>query len=1600
MPTVRIGWAMVRDVANMFFVVVLLAIAFGTILGVEQYQWNKTLVKMILAAIFVNFSNLICGIIIDIAHVFTITFLNAISATAGGNLINMFSLDQVHSMVTGEKAGTGDFAIEVLLATIVALGFSVLVAVVMGAYALVMLLRMVVLWVLIILSPLAFAFQALEKTKTYASEWWKEFGNHVLVAPIMVFFLWLTFATLGAGNVIEDLKVAGGDNGFKIEAIGEEENLGGGGTAEEGKAATHVSLSAVTSWTNMAGFLIPLAMMVVGLRRVQQLGVEGGEVLSKAKSFAGDVAKIATGYALGRKLVGGAAKGAAAAGKGAAWYAPGIGGEKWSRGFKREWEAVKGKYYGYAISPTERGREIIGELGEKRGELAKTKDPGRKEELEKEITGLEDELSTQKASGLGRVLGWAAARDVKGQKALAKTESQTETRREIAWKRAGAVSGGSFVGMTSDVNKGLVGRKLAELGQNLGLGEKMVMDSDRVERGWLAGEKARSAAKDKEFETKGELQIMSAPRYKDGRWQIENDTMQDMITRHELGASQYSNGIEIGKSQARLDIIANYKEDQGQRQEKISILQADIDALAESYEERDKVNLGTEEMKQFLKEINKKEARIERMKDEYNEDEDRENDWAEADKIDALQDEIEKDYEIFNKSVVGKEDRLEWLNTQTPSKGNEDAYEAEKKGLQEEIREQRAAEDKRARLLDTFGAEGLLEAIEEKEGQMEEIKKQTLTTMSGVSYDDYLDSQAMSKLAKDQLEGEEKDYAEARLSQKTAYGTDIDMLAGSLENGFYGSEEERAKIEVKKKEVEKRQAAFDGLRDRNKQSSINMENIRKELSDKEAELEEAPEADKPKVQKQIVKLENKFDEEQKSISERQERIVEKAGDLETAKKDLQVSQGQWSSDADALRNGDITVAKKYGDLARQRAKEAKNKGDEEEEKRYLAEGGIWDESVGKIQSGGSSAWAYGAAKAREKETSRLYRYQHNLLLSEAEQRVVWDKRGIDTPKTSLIELVEEAEKDFSQMSYDQFMSNSAKALLEISKKHKDPKKYGKVTDADRAALIGLFKRGFNESWVDDVIIGVMNNTEAKQIIGDAVGWHDAGFTPDKVGDVEMLMATGADIDFVKKNVVVREIKDEAVQEMNMTVAGVYDGMRTGTFKDKEGKEINKDEFKEAIRKYMAKKRRVFTKEQDEIFESLLTTSQGLEESAMKQAFESWDTTPQANWSGADRMVAKVGGISSGMGMNLDFDNSIKTGKFVDRDGKAIGASSLARLKSKVAKELERDKVELNEAEKKLFNGLFDDQVAMSERNRKNFVDDYLNVTRKNQSAFQFFGNIRNEAIAKDHGENAGWTLHHDVGNGETLYDASGTRMARDHVYYDVNKTDTRRRGAAHPHMMIDLGVSDEYGQIAMGLREEEDKVMRGDITDANDFRSTTSRTIQFYMGLSSGDKLSDQKVGDKFSVGKAKSGHKLWEQKNAMLHKQMVDKRKWTNADGNQVSLENETDQTKIEEAVAAQNILKRLYVPKMKANMLDFAMLAANASGITPHEALRSGKINMQIPYVNPATNKVDYFDASNMDKLIKGLNGGVFGFKTNLPDFPKQQVGPAEDDEDLGRK
>ena len=75
------GWTLMRDFANIWFVLVILFIAIATILRIESYQAKKTLSWVIAIALLINFSLPLARVIIDFTNILTLQFIDAI----GGN---------------------------------------------------------------------------------------------------------------------------------------------------------------------------------------------------------------------------------------------------------------------------------------------------------------------------------------------------------------------------------------------------------------------------------------------------------------------------------------------------------------------------------------------------------------------------------------------------------------------------------------------------------------------------------------------------------------------------------------------------------------------------------------------------------------------------------------------------------------------------------------------------------------------------------------------------------------------------------------------------------------------------------------------------------------------------------------------------------------------------------------------------------------------------------------------------------------------------------------------------------------------------------------------------------------------------------------------------------------------------------------------------------------------------------------------------------------------------------------------------------------------------------------------------------------------------
>ena len=95
------GWALMRDISNLFFIFILLFIAIKLILG--DAHAKDMIWKVVLIAIVINFSMLVTDVIIDTSNTLALVFYNQISVT--GDTSSGAKETDALSQVTGNKTG-------------------------------------------------------------------------------------------------------------------------------------------------------------------------------------------------------------------------------------------------------------------------------------------------------------------------------------------------------------------------------------------------------------------------------------------------------------------------------------------------------------------------------------------------------------------------------------------------------------------------------------------------------------------------------------------------------------------------------------------------------------------------------------------------------------------------------------------------------------------------------------------------------------------------------------------------------------------------------------------------------------------------------------------------------------------------------------------------------------------------------------------------------------------------------------------------------------------------------------------------------------------------------------------------------------------------------------------------------------------------------------------------------------------------------------------------------------------------------------------------------------------------------------------------------
>lgn len=190
------AWSMMRNFANVAFVIAFLIIIYSQItsVGLSNYGIKKILPRLIVAAVLVNVSYWICAVAVDISNIMGYSiqdiFISMRNNLVGneGNSWTVGSWSSITGFVlSGGTAltalGIGTYAtiltsaggaIYMLLPILVGVLVSVLIALIIIAA------RQAVITILIILSPLAFVAYILPNTDKYFKRW-HELGSTMLI---------------------------------------------------------------------------------------------------------------------------------------------------------------------------------------------------------------------------------------------------------------------------------------------------------------------------------------------------------------------------------------------------------------------------------------------------------------------------------------------------------------------------------------------------------------------------------------------------------------------------------------------------------------------------------------------------------------------------------------------------------------------------------------------------------------------------------------------------------------------------------------------------------------------------------------------------------------------------------------------------------------------------------------------------------------------------------------------------------------------------------------------------------------------------------------------------------------------------------------------------------------------------------------------------------------------------------------------------------------------------------------------------------------------------------------------------------------------------
>jgi len=205
-PAIQSAWEVFRDLGNILLVFGFIFIGIATILDNATYGAKKTLPKLLMVALTLNFSFFIAGFIIDTGNMFATQFYTQINAgkmltgsfnvseePISSSIMNAIGLTKIYDFETNtmnqstpDTTNQDHWAVTFFASIIL----FIITAFTLGAIAIMLVIRFVILLILLMTSPVGFVGLAgIPIISKYGKKWWSTLTDQTLFAPVLLLLL-------------------------------------------------------------------------------------------------------------------------------------------------------------------------------------------------------------------------------------------------------------------------------------------------------------------------------------------------------------------------------------------------------------------------------------------------------------------------------------------------------------------------------------------------------------------------------------------------------------------------------------------------------------------------------------------------------------------------------------------------------------------------------------------------------------------------------------------------------------------------------------------------------------------------------------------------------------------------------------------------------------------------------------------------------------------------------------------------------------------------------------------------------------------------------------------------------------------------------------------------------------------------------------------------------------------------------------------------------------------------------------------------------------------------------------------------------------------